>query len=101
GPLEAEGRALHAELGLGDRFRLLGYRDEAGRLIAGASLFVLASPHEGLPVTVMEALTLGVPVVAPDVGGLREVVTAGENGILVPPRHAEALAAAIEEAADP
>ena len=101
GPLEAEIRARHAELGLGDGFRLLGYRDDTTRLIAGADVFVLASHHEGLPVTVMEALTLGVPVVAPDVGGLREVVTSGENGILVAPGSATALAEAIEEAADP
>ncbi len=65
---------LHRASGLGDRFRLLGYRDDTTRLIAAADLFVLASHHEGLPVTVMEALTLGVPVVAPAVGGLPEVV---------------------------
>ena len=62
GPLEAEVRKEHAASGLGDRFRLLGYRDDATRLIAGADLFVLASHHEGLPVSVMEALVLGVPV---------------------------------------
>jgi len=100
GPLEAEIRALHAASGLGDRFTLLGYRDDATRLIAGADLFVLASDHEGLPVTVMEALTLGVPVVAPAVGGLREVVTP-ENGILVAPGDPQALANAINRAADP
>ena len=100
GPLEAEIRELHAQSGLGDRFQLLGYRDDATRLIAGADLFVLASDHEGLPVTVMEALTLGVPVVAPAVGGLREVVSA-ENGILVAPGDPQALADAIVDAADP
>jgi len=99
GQLEAEIRARHEQSALGDRFRLLGYRDDATRVIAGADLFVLASHHEGLPVTVMEALTLGVPVVAPRVGGLPEVVTTGENGILVSPDSAEALADGIEEAA--
>ena len=100
GPLAAEIHELHAQSGLGDRFRLLGYRDDATRLIAGADLFVLASDHEGLPVTVMEALTLGVPVVAPAVGGLREVVSA-ENGILVAPGDPQALADAIVRVADP
>ena len=68
GQLEAEIGELHRQSGLGDRFALLGYRDDTTRLIAAADLFVLASHHEGLPVTVMEALTLGVPVVAPAVG---------------------------------
>lgn len=101
GPLEAEVRAEHRELALGDRFQLLGYRDDTTRLIAAADLFVLASDHEGLPVTVMEALTLGVPVVAPAVGGLPGVVTSEENGILVPPGSPVALARAIERAAEP
>jgi glycosyltransferase involved in cell wall biosynthesis len=100
GPLEAEIRERHAQSGLGDRFTLLGYRDDATRLIAGADVFVLASDHEGLPVTVMEALTLGVPVVAPAVGGLREVVSP-ENGILVAPGDPQALADAIVRVTDP
>jgi len=100
GPLEAEIRELHAQSGLGDHFTLLGYRDDATRLIAGADVFVLASDHEGLPVTVMEALTLGVPVVAPAVGGLREVVSP-ENGILVAPGDPQALADAIVRVTDP
>ena len=100
GPLEAEIRELHAQSGLGDHFTLLGYRDDATRLIAGADVFVLASDHEGLPVTVMEALTLGVPVVAPAIGGLREVVSP-ENGILVAPGDPQALADAIVRVTDP
>jgi L-malate glycosyltransferase len=101
GQLEDEIRALHARSGLGERFQLLGYRDDTTRLIAGADLFVLASHHEGLPVTVMEALTLGVPVVAPRVGGLPEVVESERNGILVTPDSPSALAGAIERASDP
>jgi glycosyltransferase involved in cell wall biosynthesis len=101
GQLEAEIRAMHERSGLGERFRLLGYRDDTTRLIAAADLFVLASHHEGLPVTVMEALTLGVPVVAPAVGGLPEVVATDQNGILVEPGSSTALAAAVEEAFDP
>jgi glycosyltransferase involved in cell wall biosynthesis len=101
GPLADEIAALHATSGLGDRFVLLGYRDDTTRLIAAADLFVLASHHEGLPVTVMEALTLGVPVVATAVGGLPEVVTDGENGFLVTPGSVLALATAILHASDP
>lgn len=98
GPLEAEIRAAHHASGLGERFRLLGYRDDATRLIAAADLYVLASHHEGLPVTVMEALALGVPVIAPAVGGLGQAVTDGESGLLVTPDDPVALADAIERA---
>jgi glycosyltransferase involved in cell wall biosynthesis len=64
-------------------------------------VYVLASDHEGLPVTVMEAFALGVPVVAPAVGGLPEVVRTGENGVLVTPSDPVALADAVERALDP
>ena len=101
GQLQGEIAALHRSSGLGERFRLLGYRDDTTRLIAGADLFVLASHHEGLPVTVMEALTLGVPVVAPAVGGLPEVITTDDNGILATPGSTVALADAIERALEP
>jgi glycosyltransferase involved in cell wall biosynthesis len=101
GPLEGEIRELLARSSSSDRFALLGYRTDATRLIAGADLFVLASHHEGLPVTVMEALTLGVPVVAPAVGGLREVVDDGANGFLVTPGAPQALADAIVRAIEP
>jgi glycosyltransferase involved in cell wall biosynthesis len=101
GQLHDEIGALHQKSGLGERFALLGYRDDATRLIAAADVFVLASHHEGLPVTVMEALTLGVPVVAPAVGGLPEVVIDGKNGLLVTPGSPTALADAIGRALDP
>ena len=101
GQLADEVAALHRASGLGDRFRLLGYRDDTTRLIAAADLFVLSSHHEGLPVTVMEALTLGVPVVATAVGGLPEAVATEINGILVSPRDASALADAIQRAVEP
>lgn len=89
--------ALHERLGLGSRFCLLGYRVDALRYLAAADLFVLASHHEGLPVAVMEALALGVPVVATAVGGIPEMVDDGVNGLLVPAHRPEALAAAIEQ----
>ena len=101
GAQEAELRALHAAIGLGDRFAMSGYVPNAVRLIAGADLFVLASTHEGMPVAVMEALALGVPVVATAVGGLRAAVVPGENGVLVPPGDPGALADAILRLEDP
>jgi len=87
--------------GLAGRVRLLGRVPEAGRLIAAADLLVLSSRYETLPVTVMEALAAGVPVVAPAVGGLPGLVESGRNGILTAPGRADALAAAIVRAMDP
>jgi L-malate glycosyltransferase len=95
GPLEAEIRALHARMGLGDRFLLLGHRPDAVRAMAACDVFVLASHWEGLGVAVMEALALGLPVVATAVGGVPEVVEHGREGLLVPPRQPAKLAQAI------
>jgi glycosyltransferase involved in cell wall biosynthesis len=101
GPLEAALRQRVVELGLNDRFTMLGYVPEATRLVAAADLFVLASEHEGRPLAVMEALGLGIPVVATSVGGVPDLVEDGTNGLLVPPGSPEALAGAIRELMDP
>lgn len=95
GPLEEELRALHSELGLGDRFRFLGYRRDIHDILAAADLFVLGSAHEGLPVAMMEAFAAGLPVVATAVGGLPDAVTEGVHGRLVPPHDSAALADAV------
>mgnify|MGYP002336252519 CR=1 FL=1 len=70
-------------------------RDEALRVVAGAEAGLLSSAWENLPHSAVEALSVGVPVVATAVGGVPEVVHDGENGLLVPPGRPEALAAAI------
>ena len=102
GPLEAEIRARHAELGLGERFRFLGYRDDALRVLAACDIFTLASLYEGYPVALMEALAVGLPVVATAVGGVPDAVRQGVEGLVVPPSRPDLLAAALEElATDP
>jgi glycosyltransferase involved in cell wall biosynthesis len=97
GPLEDEVRRAIAARGLGDRVRLLGYRPDAVRLMSGFDVFVLSSHHEGMPVSVMEAQTLGLPVVATSVGGLPEIVADGVTGRLVPPGRPDLLGAALAE----
>lgn len=92
GPLEDEIRRRHDELQLGDRFRLLGYRDDVPRVLAGCDVFVLASLHEGFPVAVMEALAAGVPLVATAVGGVPDAVKDGVEGLVVPPSRPDLLA---------
>ncbi len=90
--------ALEAEirrLGIGDRVRLVGERRDVPELLAGADLFVLPSASEGMPVSVLEAMAAGLPVVGSRVGGVPELVVDGETGLLVEPGDPEALAAAI------
>ena len=96
GPLEAEMRAEHARLGLAGTVELLGERADATRVMSACDGFVLASRNEGLPVAVMEAFALGLPVVGTEVGGMTEMVDV-TNGILVPPRDPPALADAVSE----
>lgn len=87
---------------LGPRLRRLGYRSDVADLLAAADIFVLASYFEGLPMSVIEAMLCGLPVVATRIRGPREQVVEGETGLLVPPRDAKALAAALAAlAADP
>lgn len=95
GPLEAEVRALHSELGLDDRFLLLGFRRDVHDLMAAADVFLLGSAHEGLPVAIMEAFAAGRPVVATAVGGVPQQVREAVEGLLVAPGDPAALAAAL------
>lgn len=94
GPGAREVEALHAALGLGDRMLLLGYRPDAIAVLSAADIFTLSSDYEGLPVSLMEALALGLAVVCTDVGGISETIDAS-NGRLVPPADPEALANAL------
>ncbi len=71
-------------------------RDELERLYAEAAVVACPSRREGFGVTCLEAMAYGKPVVASDVGGLRDLVVDGETGILVPPRDPGALRAALE-----
>lgn len=95
GPDEGELRRLHAELGLDRSFRLLGYREDAIRVASCFDVFALASSHEGYPLAMMEAMALGLPVVATAVGGIPEAIDDGVQGRLVPPRDPGALAAGL------
>jgi glycosyltransferase involved in cell wall biosynthesis len=80
-----------AELGIERDVLFLGYRRELGSLFAAADVAVLSSDNEGTPVSLIEAAAAGLPAVATDVGGVREVV-GEETGILVPRGDAAALA---------
>jgi glycosyltransferase involved in cell wall biosynthesis len=100
GPDLAELQALHGELGLDGRVRFAGGRDDVPDLLARSAVFVLSSRSEGLPISVLEAMAAGLPVVASDVGGLREQVVDGETGYLVPAGDPQALADALARLLD-
>lgn len=95
GPLASEIEEAHRRLELGDRFRLLGYRDDPIRVLVAADVFCLSSRYEGLPISMLEALAVGLPVVATRVGGVPSVVTDRREGLLVEPGDPAALANAI------
>lgn len=95
GQAEAQIRAEHRRLGLGDAVQLLGERPSAADELAAADVFALSSVWEGSPLAVAEALLLGRPVVVTAVGAVPEVVQDGVTGRLVEPRSPTALARAI------
>ena len=87
-----------AELGLADAVQFVGWRRDLAAVYSSMDLFALTSLNEGTPVSLIEAMAAGVPVVATAVGGVPDVVTDGTTGVLVPPRQPAALAAAIVDA---
>jgi glycosyltransferase involved in cell wall biosynthesis len=89
--LEARARAL----GVLEAVRFLGFTESSATVLRGADVFVSASWAESFPYVILEAMTLGVPVVATRVGGVGEAVRDGETGLLVPPRDPASLADAV------
>jgi glycosyltransferase involved in cell wall biosynthesis len=95
GPMRQELEQMAAQLRLGDGVRFLGYRNDIPHFVSALDLYVLPSLWEGLPLALLEAMAIGKPIVATQVGGNAEVVEDGVNGYIVPPRDPVALAQAI------
>ncbi len=93
-PQEDELRQQVHDLGLDRRFLLAGDRSNVPDLLEAADLFVLPSRSEGQPNALIEAMAMGLPCVATRVGGVPEIVTDGEEALLVPSEAPDALAAA-------
>lgn len=94
GKEKARLRTLTQSLGLGDRVLFLGHRDDIYDVLRAFDLLVISSDHEGLPTVLLEALCLGVAVVARGVGGIPEVIRNDVNGILVDSDDPRSLAGA-------
>jgi glycosyltransferase involved in cell wall biosynthesis len=96
GALERQAEAL----GLADRVRFLGRRDDVPDLLAAADLFVMPSRAEGLGVAALESMAAGTPVLGARVGGLANAVAHEQTGLLVPPEDADALGQALDRLLD-
>ena len=95
GETQDDARRLVDSLGLSDRVRFLGVRDDTPDLLNMADAFVLSSAWEGMPLVLQEASACALPIVATNVGGNAEVVRDGVSGFLVPPRDDANLAGAM------
>jgi glycosyltransferase involved in cell wall biosynthesis len=96
---ERQLRELRSELGLGERLRLLGFRDDVGTVLGAADVFAAPATYpDPFPNSALEASSAGLPVVGSrDGGGLAEIVTDGVTGRLVPPNDPGALAEALTD----
>jgi glycosyltransferase involved in cell wall biosynthesis len=96
GPTMQEIQDRAKTLNLLDRVEFLGDRSDIVDLLRKASIFALPTNWEGLPISILEAMRAGLPIVATDVGGVGESVLDGENGLLTPRGDTAAFAAALE-----
>lgn len=99
GPLQQPMRQLAEALGLGARTHFLGYRNDIPVLMEAADALLLPSSQEGLPRSVMEAMSLGTPVLGSDIRGTRDLLQGGA-GLLFPTGDVQAFAAALRQAAE-
>jgi glycosyltransferase involved in cell wall biosynthesis len=100
GPRRAPAERLAASLGLADRCRFVGAQDDVAERLARASVLLLPTDREGLPLCVLEGMRAGLPVIASAVGGIPEAVLPDVTGLLVPPGDTGALAGAIDSLLD-
>ncbi|HUJ78832.1 MAG TPA: glycosyltransferase family 4 protein [Nitrospiria bacterium] len=95
GPERDSLASLAASLGVSGQIRMIGARSDLLRYVAACDVIVQPSLNEGMGRTVLEALVMGKPVIASQVGGLPDLIVHGRNGLLVPPASPSALAHAI------
>jgi glycosyltransferase involved in cell wall biosynthesis len=87
--------SLAGQLGLADAVRFWGFRGKIQQILSCSEVFVNSSLTEGVSISILEAMSIGLPIVATDVGGTSSIVRQDENGLLVEPRNVDALANAM------
>ena len=97
GVLKKELKILCADLKIEKNVIFAGEQSDISEILSLSDIFVLPSLREGLPLTILEAMACGKPVIATNVGGIPEIVKDGENGILVYPKDPETLYMAMNE----
>jgi len=98
GPLKNELIEYANNLGISEKVEFLGQRDDIPYLLESSDIFMLSSLWEGLPLSVLEAMAAGLPIISTDVGGVKDIVK--DNGILVEKSNAEKLCEAITKLVD-
>lgn len=94
GPLKAEFEKTLKDSGMVDKFKLLGFIDDISQVLTNIDIFILPSLWEGFGIAIVEAMSLGKPVIATNVGGIPEVL--GDCGILVNPANVDEIVDAIK-----
>ncbi|WP_445256059.1 glycosyltransferase [Nocardioides aurantiacus] len=100
GARETELRELAERLGVADQTRFLGVRRDVGRLLAAMDVSCLSSVHEAAPISVIESMAAGLPVVATECGALRDMIQSEREGVLVPVGDSERMAQVLAGLAD-
>jgi len=96
GPLRQQAEQLAANSPAHIKVEFLGQRQDVAEILARADLFVLSTNWEGFPISILEAMRAGLPVIATDVDGVREAIFDGDNGILVQAKDRSRLTQAIQ-----
>lgn len=96
GPWREKLERLITELGLENHAHLLGARHDVPAILRALDAFVLSSVDEGTPLSLLEAMSAGLPCVATEVGGIPEVIIHEQNGLLAPPGDTDTLSAAMQ-----
>ena len=100
GPCRAELEQQASNMSCRDSIHFLGHRDNIEQLLRGMDVFVLSSVAEGMPRAILEVMAAGIPCIATEVGGIPEIISGNNVGILVPPKDSEALAEAMVNVAN-
>lgn len=100
GPSLEPCKILAKDLGISHKVTFLGDRRDVPELLSKSQIFVLATHYEGLPISILEAMRCGLPIIGSNVNGIPEEVEHGVTGLIVPPRDSSALANAIQSLVD-